>query len=638
MKKILLLLLCTFLIISCNDSNSINIIRSPGFTTEVGVSIDSDSLFIELCNNKEELISPSPVILFLNGEILKWSLISEKSFEKKDIISMPYGEFQSVSQEYKEAIFNLSCRTKSGQTYPAELFVRAYSEGMAYRMVLNNLPKDSRLLERSEWIPANPGGKCLVPNGERMPIGPSPISELKSRYTTPIIYGMDNCNLSFHEADLHNYPQLFLSKGAEGKSIKMVQDEAVCEGTVYLPWRVVFTGKSIADLYNQKSIYLSLNEAPQGDFSWVKAGISMWDWRVKGCTFDGFTYGMNNESLKRFIDFCAEMGLDYFLLDAEWYEKHNPLKPVEGLDIKEVISYGNQKNVGTLLYYDMKYSDKDCPVIDFDTVASTYAGYGAKGVKFGFLGAFGPKYTLQEKTQKTEELIRIASKYKLLIDFHDNPIPFSGLERTYPNYINREYCHAQLDRREAFSPEGFVKIACINLLAGQMDQTNGTFALNDMKSRLKGPRNEYNSTVASETARFFITHTGHLSVLIDAPEAYNAKSDLFAFIRSLSVTWDETRYLEMDFDSHVAVIRRKGEDWFSGVVYNEKGGKHRMELDFLEPDVKYEATIFSDSPSTHYIKNKEAYLVKKEIVQSDKVLETTVAPGGGYTIIFRKQN
>ena len=90
-----------------------------------------------------------------------------------------------MSQEYKEAIFNLSCRTKSGQTYPAELFVRAYSEGMAYRMVLNNLPKDSRLLERSEWIPANPGGKCLVPNGECMPIGPSPISELKSRYTTP---------------------------------------------------------------------------------------------------------------------------------------------------------------------------------------------------------------------------------------------------------------------------------------------------------------------------------------------------------------------------------------------------------------------------------------------------------------------
>ena len=23
-----------------------------------------------------------------------------------------------------------------------------------------------------------------------------------------------------------------------------------------------------------------------------------------------------------------------------------------------------------------------------------------------------------------------------MIDFHDNPIPFSGLERTYPNYLS----------------------------------------------------------------------------------------------------------------------------------------------------------------------------------------------------------
>ena len=61
-----------------------------------------------------------------------------------------------------------------------------------------------------------------------------------------------------------------------------------------------------------------------------------------------------------------------------------------------------------------------------------------------------------------------------------------------------------------------------------------------------------------------------------------------------------------------------------------------MDLNFLEPSVKYEATIFSDAPDTHYINNKEAYIVKKEVVQSDKVLETTVAPGGGYAVLFRK--
>ena len=636
MKKILLLLLCSLHIVSCIDSKSKSIVQSPDSVTEVGVLIDADSLFIGLYNNKKELVSPSPVNLFLNGEVLKWSLIAEKSFDKKDFISMPYGEFQSVSQEYKEAIFKLSVQTKSGKTYPAELFVRAYSEGMAYRIVLNDLPEDSRLQERSEWIPVSSKGKCFIPNGEKMPIGPVSISGLKSRHTTPVIYSTDNSTLAFHEAGLHNYPQLFLSKGIDGKSIKMVQDEAVCNGTFSLPWRVILVGEKIADLHNYKSLYFSLNEAAEGDFSWVKPGIASWDWRVKGCTFNGFTYKMNTESLKRYIDFSAEMGFDYFLLDAEWYEDHNPLKPVEGLDIKEVISYGNGKNVGTLLYYDLKYADKEYPVIDFEEIASVYAGYGAKGIKYGFLGGAGPKYTSQEKTRKTEELIRIAAQHKLLIDFHDSPVPFSGLERTYPNYINREYCHAQIDCRLAFSPEEFVKIACVNLLAGPIDQTNGTYALNEMKSRQKGPRNEYNSTVASETARFFITHTGHLSVLIDAPEAYKAKSDLFAFIRSLPATWDEARYLEMDFESHVAVARRKGEDWFAGVVYNEKGGKHMMDLNFLEPSVKYEATIFSDAPDTHYINNKEAYIVKKEVVQSDKVLETTVAPGGGYAVLFRK--
>lgn len=619
------------------SSKSMSIIQSVDRNTEVGVTIEADSLFIGLWRDKRELIHSSPINLFLNREVLQWSLISQKTSDKKDVFSVPFGEFQTVVQEYTETVFRLSTQTESGSKFPAELLVRVYAGGMAYRIVLNNLPENSKLLENSEWIPANVNGKCYTPNGEGMPIGPTAICNLKPKHTTPVIYDMGLYKLAFHESDLHNYSQLYLSKGSDGKSIQMVQEETICSGTVKLPWRVVLTGKEIADLHNQKNMYLSLNEEPNGDYSWVKPGISMWDWRVKGCVYNGFTYGMNNESLKRFIDFCAEMGLEYFLLDAEWHEKHNPLEAIAGLDIKDIIAYGNRKKVGVFLYYDLHYVDQDHPAIDFETVASAFADYGAKGIKYGFLSSAGSKYKSQRKVAKTEEIIQIAAKNKLLIDFHDGPIPFSGLERTYPNYINREYCHAQLDCRRAFSPESFVKMACVNLLAGPIDQTNGTYALNEMKSREKGPLNEYNSTVASETARFFITHTGHLSVLIDAPEAYKAKSDLFAFICSLPTTWDETRYQEMKIDSHVAVVRRKGEDWFAGVVYNEKGGKHLMNLDFLESGAKYEAMIFCDAPETHFKNNKEAYQVKKEILQSGKTLEIMVAPGGGYTIMFKKQ-
>ena len=36
-----------------------------------------------------------------------------------------------------------------------------------------------------------------------------------------------------------------------------------------------------------------LNPEPAGDFSWVKPGVAVWDWRINGAiTDDGFTYTM----------------------------------------------------------------------------------------------------------------------------------------------------------------------------------------------------------------------------------------------------------------------------------------------------------------------------------------------------------
>ncbi|MFI3268620.1 MAG: glycoside hydrolase family 97 C-terminal domain-containing protein, partial [Rikenellaceae bacterium] len=191
------------------------------------------------------------------------------------------------------------------------------------------------------------------------------------------------------------------------------------------------------------------------------------------------------------------------------------------------------------------------------------------------------------------------------------------------------------DTRKAFSPSGFVKMACVNLLAGHMDQTNGTFALNEMQTRSKGPTNEYISTVSSEMARFFITHTGALSVLIDAPEAYESKADLFAFIKSLPKTWDETIYLEQEFNSHVSVAKRKDNTWFVGTVFNEKGGNHKLPLNFLDKNTTYEVTIYRDAKDTHCETNKEAYFIEtKEISSNEKEIEVFVAPGGGYSAMF----
>lgn len=64
---------------------------------------------------------------------------------------------------------------------------------------------------------------------------------------------------------------------------------------------------------------------------------------------------------------------------------------------------------------------------------SYFQSLGVKGIKYGFMGNNVPF---------TEEFISLSAQSKLLIDFHDGPVPFAGIHITYPNAITRKYCHA----------------------------------------------------------------------------------------------------------------------------------------------------------------------------------------------------
>lgn len=635
MKYLYFLICIISTTISCSTKPVKKIILSPDIHSYGGIIEDKGILSLFWEHQGEELFAKSPLSIYYNDELIKWEIESSSYQFIEEKFNMPIGEAKNIHHPHAQTVFFISGRTLSGKTIDATLQIKAFNKALAYRFILNHNMNSYTIEERSE-LRLNKSTLLYVPNGEQEPIGNVTFEQMNGKQsTTPVIAKTHRHYLSLHEANLHNYPMMQVSYIKRNNAIKLKSGKAILEGKQELPWRVIFYGNKLEDLHNQKTIYLSLNSPHKGDFSWVKSGLSLWDWRVKGTTFNGFTYKMDNESLKRYIDFASENGISYFLLDDEWYDS-NPLKPVKGLNIEEIITYSNSHGVGLILYYDLRYVSKDNPEIDFNKVANTYSSWGAKGIKFGFLGKKGPKLTSQEKTNRTEQLIKIAAENNLLIDFHDSPIPYSGLERTYPNYINREYCHAQLDCRMAFLPKEFVKIACVNMLAGPIDQTNGTYELNKMSTRLKGPRNEYYSTVASETARVFITHTGHLSVLIDAPEAYSRKADLFTFIKEMPSSWDETLYLKMNFNSHVSIARRSGDRWFLGTVYDEKGGEDVLKLNFLD-EGEYEMILFTDSEETNYITNKEAYKISNRKVQKDDIISIFVAPGGGYTAIFHKK-
>lgn len=621
---------------SCTEDISSNVL-SPDGTLFCSIETANDSIFINIEKDRKKLIERSPILINMDGSLINWSIDKKKSTIWVDSVNLDMGENIKSYVSANQDILELTGMCTKGDIFSAQLYLRVFDDNVAYRFILD-LPEKSVIEEKTRLIQSDNSIKYYIPNGEFEPLGNVRMKDLdiEKQYPTPFVWEKDSFLLELHEASLHNYPSMRISIDKEKNTLCILPGEAILNNKVELPWRVFTIGKSWSKLHNNKCLYYNLSNPSSGDFEWVEPGLSVWDWRVRGCNFSGFTYDLNTASIKRFIDFASQNNIKYCLIDAHWYKQGKPLEPIPEVDIREIINYGNEKGVGLWLYYDlgyMKYSKKE---LDFNIVAETYSGWGAKGIKYGFLGTLGTKYTPQGKVQKTEELLKIAAKYKLMLDFHDNPIPFSGMERTYPNYLSREYCHAQMDRRTAFTPGQFVKMACLNLLAGAMDQSNGVYELNKIKERSKGPKNDFNSTLSSENARFFITHTGHFSVLIDAPEAYMNKSEMFDFIKHLPDCWDETIYLDMDFNSHVSVARRKNDTWFVGTVYNEVGGEHILNLDFLDDNSKYEITVYKDRNDTHYIKNKESFEISKSIVTKESSLSLYVAPGGGYTAIIRK--
>ncbi|MCK5277720.1 MAG: glycoside hydrolase family 97 catalytic domain-containing protein, partial [Cyclobacteriaceae bacterium] len=338
------------------------------------------------------------------------------------------------------------------------------------------------------------------------------------------------------------------------------------------------------------------------DTSWIKPGKCMWDWRVWGYeTETGFRYELDTKSHLRFIDFAAENNIKYLLMDADWYGSEfsttsDPTSANEKVDIQKNMAYAKSKGVGIILYL----NDVGAKKFGLERVIKQFADWGASGVKYGFMKNQG-----QEKVQYTRKVVELCAKYKLLVDFHDGPVPPSGDCRTWPNLITREYCHSQADAKRSYWPETAVASPFINGLTGSLDLCGGWYDLEGAESRVK-VFEPIPGTVAAENAKLVVNYSG-LSVLADSPEEYMKKPDLFQFIRVLPDSFDEIKVLNDVIRESITVARRSGDQWFVGSLTNRDARTLKIPLGFLAPDTKYEVILYEDAPDTHFTDNKEAY-------------------------------
>ena len=90
------------------------------------------------------------------------------------------------------------------------------------------------------------------------------------------------------------------------------------------PWRVIMIGSQAGRLI-ESNIVINLNPPSAiADTSWIKPGKTAWDW-WSGSVAEGvdFKPGMNTATMRHYIDFSAESGLEYMLIDAGWAQRGN---------------------------------------------------------------------------------------------------------------------------------------------------------------------------------------------------------------------------------------------------------------------------------------------------------------------------
>ena len=563
--------------------------------------------------------------LFDTSVCKRFYYLGTRSTEQDTLWHPVIGKNDSVRNRYNE--WTVRLKGKEAPHIRMNIIFRLYDEGVAIRYLFpeqENLDTFTITRDLTSFHFITPATWWSA-NGERANLGPLGLDAFPDMVRLPFLARLyDDLWVAIHEGAIYHYAPFSLRHGREENTV--VCTMAPSRGRTGIPtsWRVMFIGRT-PGAFLESDLLQNLNPPCRiKDPSWIKPGKSMWDWRVWGYRApDGFTYGLNTVSHKRFVDFAAKHHIRYMLLDADWYgpefdKDSDPTKARKGIDIDDFMQYARKKGVDVILYL----NDVGARKYGLDTILSRFSAWGAAGVKYGFMQGTG-----QAKVLRTRDVVRLCARHRLVVNFHDNPVPPSGDTRTWPNLIAREYCHSQADAKRSYWPETAVTAAFINMMTGPLDMDNGWFDLNHAEQRVR-VFEPIPGTVAAEAAKMVVFWSG-LMVLPDAPEEYEKKADLFHFIETLPDNYDEIRVLGGSPEDYISLARRKGKNWYVGSLTNREGRSLTLPLSFLEKGLRYAATIYEDAPDSHYLNNKESYHIRSREVTATDTLKVTLAPGGG---------
>jgi len=641
----------TLILFSCSCISRNTILKSPSGNIVIEIQ-DTDSLNYSVSMEGKSIVSNSSLGICFENKNVATNQCVIKSHHVTEINETytTRGKKSSALNHCNELTLDLLAE-KTGHEYI--LFIRAYNDGIAIRYEVEEeklckvngeftqwrfpdgaiawlQDSEGKYMERYKNDGFGTSGHHQAAPGYHQRVYQAMYFEtllnsleFNSLVGGPILLKLPDSGIYVWMAEgaLLNYPgSRYLLTAANTFGLTFPEEGPwAMQGSFKTPWRLLVISKDLNGIVNT-DMHTSVCPQPSPKLEnaeWIVPGRATWSW------YSGQTGDV--ELQKQYIDWAAELGFEYNLIDANWEKSFTSKYPYIGHDhwevLKEVTDYAMEQGVKIWVWQHSK-NLKD--PTERENYLHNLNRVNVAGVKVDFFDTES-KETIDYMKALTED----AARHKIMLDFHGAP-KATGLSRTYPHELTREAnrgseWHTRIwGKGRELTPKHNVITVFTRDVLGNNDYTPVVFD----SVHLQGFTRTHQLAQA-------VCYTSPLTCWADKPSFY-LESEAKDIIMTIPVLWEKTVVLEPSDPGKLAAIARfDGENWFVGIMNGEKNKKElTLDLGFLGNQL-YDANLLGDNKQGDPLLFDRSFLHN---LTGDDKLTVHLNPAGGFVAKFLLAN
>lgn len=636
--KSLLILLSFFFFSLTSYSQKTWRATSPDKLLTIVVREEGGRLSYQVFSGKDEIIKKSSLGIISSQTDFSAGLSFVNSISKKidERYTLKIGKQKVNHAQGNETTISF----KAKDNMPVQIQLRAYNDGVAFRyhfpQVKSSMeitgeetefavPEEGKVWVQNYDLPTQytPGYEGVYQNG--IPIGTN--AKDAGGWAFPALFQTKQHWLLLTESNLtKNFYGSKLDSNSTNGIYKIARPQAgegngtgtltaVATKPFATPWRVIMAGKKLATIIESNLVYHLAAPNTLGDVSWVKPGRSSWSWWGDHDSSKDFI------KLKKFVDLAKEMGWEYSLVDANW-------DIMEGGTIEQLVAYAKTQNIRLILWYNSggphnTVSERPRDIMNDAAKRKEefkkLNKWGIAGIKVDFFQS-----DKQNIIQLYHDIITDAARENIMVNFHGCTLP-RGWSRTYPNLVSMEAVRGA--ENYGWGKEFALKAPELNVIysftrnvIGPMDYTPVTFS--DYECC------KHTTTNAHELALSVVFESGILH-FADRAEPYRSlNAQIKNFMKTVPVSWDETKYIQGQPGKEMVLARRSGSTWYVAGINGENLQKSlSLQFPFIKGS-SYKAFLFTDGRHSREIESNEMNWKKGKQVDID------LLPNGGFVLML----